>query len=142
MRPGLSDARKGGLTVRATNRAEGRGPCGACAWCCKQASSIAEKAIAHAEAAEKLAREWERLCNERICLWREAVDRAESARAALDSVEEAFNNVPAYYIERGKLPNVPAYYIERDKAVAAVREALALAPAFAMTEETQGHEPV
>lgn len=27
----------------AQNRAEGRGPCGACAWCCKQASDDAER---------------------------------------------------------------------------------------------------
>ena len=30
----------------AKNRAEGRGPCGACAWCCKQATDCAEKAEA------------------------------------------------------------------------------------------------
>jgi hypothetical protein len=41
----------------AQNRAEGRGGCGACAWCCKQQRDRAEKAEAERDALKELLRE-------------------------------------------------------------------------------------
>lgn len=43
----VADVRGGAWCEK--NRAEGRGPCGVCAWCCKQAVDRAERAEAEVE---------------------------------------------------------------------------------------------